>query len=238
MSPRAIATSANNQLLMHLASGDRQRFIAQCETVDLTISDVLCEQGDRVRYVYFPIDCFLSLITPIDDRVGFEVGMVGCEGMQGISLTLGVHVAPQRVLVQGSGSALRMTAAAFRRELSYSVLLQRVLARYMHVLMTQLAQTGACTRFHRLEERLARWLLMTDDRAQGCLLHLTHAFLAYMLGMQRAGITTAAVALRRKKLISYARGTITITNRRGLEQASCACYRIDQETNAEMLGRG
>ena len=236
MSPSAIAKPAANRLLMRLPRADRQRFIAQCETVDVAISDVLSEQGDRVRYVYFPIDCFLSLITPVADRGGFEVGMVGSEGMQGISLTLGVAVAPQCVLVQGAGSTLRMTAATFRRELKRSAPLQRVLARYLHVLMTQLAQTGACTRFHQLEERLARWLLMTDDRAPGHQLRLTHEFLAYMLGMRRVGITTAAGALQKKKLISYVRGIITIKDRSGLEDASCECYRIDQDTYAEMLG--
>jgi len=237
MSPSATAKpAAANRLLMRLPRAERQRFIAQCDTVNVAISDILCEPGDRVRYVYFPIDCFLSLITPVADHEGFEVGMVGSEGMQGISLTLGVAVAPQRVLVQGAGSMLRMKAATFRRELARSAPLQRVLARYLHVLMTQLAQTGACTRFHQLEERLARWLLMTDDRAPGHHLRLTHQFLAYMLGMRRVGITTAAGDLQKKKLISYVRGVITITDRNGLEDASCECYRIDQDTYTEMLG--
>ena len=236
MSPRTIAKPAANRLLMRLPRAERQRFIALCDTVDVAISDVLSEQGDRVDYVYFPIDCFLSLITPVADRGGFEVGMVGSEGMQGISLTLGVAVAPQCVLVQGAGSTLRMKAATFRRELKRSTPLQRVLARYLHVLMTQLAQTGACTRFHQLEERLARWLLMTDDRAPGHQLRLTHEFLAYMLGMRRVGITAAAGSLQKKKLISYVRGIITIKDRSGLEDASCECYRIDQDTYADMLG--
>jgi len=239
MPPRAATKPvAANRLLMRLPHADQQRFIAQCDTIDLVISDVLCEKGDRVLHVYFPIDCFLSLITPVDDRIGFEVGMVGAEGMQGISLTLGVDIAPQRVLVQGTGSALRMKASTFQRELVRNVPLQRVLARYLHVLMTQQAQTGACTRFHLLEKRLARSLLMTDDRAVGHQLHLTHSFLAYMLGMRREGITMAAGALQRKKLIRYVRGIITITNRSGLEDASCDCYRMDQETYAQMLGAG
>jgi len=227
-----------NRLLKRLPRVERQRIIAQCETLELFMSDVLCEQGDRVRHVYFPIDCFLSLITPVDDRVGFEVGMVGSEGMQGISLTLGVAIAPQRVLVQGTGSTLRMTAAAFRRELARSVPLQRVLARYLHVLMMQLAQTVACTRFHHIEERLARWLLMTYDRAPGHQLRMTHVFLACMLGMRREGITAAAGSLQKRKFIRYARGIVTITNRTGLEGASCECYRIDQDTYAATLGAG
>ena len=163
------------------------------------------------------------------------MGLVGREGMLGISLALGVTIAPQRALVQGSGSALRMSAAAFRRELAQSKSMRRVLDRYLYVLMCQLAQTGACTRFHRLEPRLARWLLMSHDRTIGDTFHLTHEFLAFMLGMRRVGITVAAGALQKMGLISYVRGAITICDRAGLEAAACACYRIDRESYARLL---
>jgi CRP-like cAMP-binding protein len=237
MSPHAIVpAAAANRLLTCLPYIDRQRLIDKCDAVDLVESEVLCERGDRIEHAYFPIESFISLITPIDQQAGFEVGMVGSEGMHGVSLALGVDVAPQRALVQGSGSALRMETAAFRRELARSAALRHLIDRYVYVLMSQMAQAGACTRFHLLEARVARWLLMTHDRAPGDAFHLTQEFLGYMLGMRRVGITKAAGALQDKNLISYTRGIITILDRAGLEAASCACYRIDRDAYTGVLG--
>jgi CRP-like cAMP-binding protein len=238
MPPRAIkAPAASNRLLARLPRIDRDRLIAQCEQVQLQESEVLNERGDRIRHVHFPIDSFVSLITPVDDHAGFEVGIIGAEGMLGVSLVLGVDVAPQRALVQGGGSAWRMTKGAFASELKRSPALHRLLDRYLYVLMAQLAQAGACTRFHLLEPRLARWLLMTHDRSVGVEFHLTQDFLGYMLGMRRVGITKAAGALQDQGLISYSRGTISVLDRAGLEAAACACYRIDCDAYATMLGR-
>jgi CRP-like cAMP-binding protein len=228
--------AAANRLLAHLPSIDRERLIARCDAVDLVESVVLYERGDRIDHVHFPIDGFISLITPMDRQTGLEVGMVGLEGMHGISVVLGVDIAPQRALVQGSGSALRMDIAVFRRELARSAALRRLLHRYVYVLMSQMAQTGACTRFHLLEARVPRWLLMTDDRAPGAAFHLTQEYLGYMLGTRRVSITQAASALQERGLISYTRGIITILDRAGLEAASCACYRIDRDTYTSVLG--
>lgn len=237
MSARATAPPVPaNHLLACLPHIDRERLIAHCDAVDLVESEVLCERGDRIGHVYFPIDSFISQITPIDHQAGFEIGMIGSEGMLGISLALGVDVAQQRALVQGAGSALRMQAAAFRRELARSASLRRLLNRYVYVLMVQMAQAGACTRFHLLEGRVARSLLMTRDRAPGDTFHLTQEFLGDMLGMRRVGITEAAGALQDKHLISYTRGTITIRDQAGLEAASCACYRIDRDAYTGVLG--
>ena len=237
VSSRANATPiAANRLLNCLQRIDRQHFIAQCEEVHLVDSEVLCERGDRIDYAYFPIEGYISLITPIDYQAGFEVGMVGLEGMHGISISLGVDIAPQRALVQGAGSALRLTTATFRRELGRSASLHRVMDRYTYVLMSQMAQVGACTRFQLLEARLPRLLLMAHDRTPGDTFHLTQEFLGYMLGMRRVGVTHAARALQNKELITYARGTITILDRGGLEAAACACYRIDRDAYTGVLG--
>ena len=236
MSSRTGAPLVANRLLAGLPITDRERCLAQCDEVELVDSVVLCERGDRIEHAYFPIASCISLITPIDHQAGFEVGMIGMEGMHGVSLALGVDIAPQRALVQGAGLSLRMDTATFRRELGRCAPLRRLLNRYLYVLMSQMAQAGACTRFHLLEARVARWLLMTHDRVVGDAFHLTQEFLGYMLGMRRVGITQAAGALQDRRLISYSRGAVTVLDRAGLEAAACACYRIDRDAYTSMLG--
>lgn len=219
-----------NWLLSALPSKERKHFIARCEPVDLVFADVLIDVGERILHVCFPTDSHISLISSIDRRASLEVALVGYEGMHGISLALGVAVSPVRAIVQGAGTALRMKAAPFLRELKNSPALQRKLNRYIYVQIKQLAQTAACTRFHTLEARLARWLLMTRDRTDTDELHITHQFLALMLGVRRVGITTAAGLLQKNNLITYSRGIIMVLDRSGLEAISCACYRTDKTT--------
>jgi CRP-like cAMP-binding protein len=206
------------QALQHMRSG--------LEPVQLIYGQILYEPNDQIRHVYFPLDCLASLLTAVDNDRSLEVGMVGNEGMVGMPVVLGIGVSAVRALVQGSGTALRMTAARFRLEFKKNVALQRALFRYTHLLMAQVSQTAACNRFHNAEARLARWLLMTSDRLHLNEFRLTHEFLSHMLGVRRVGVTKAAGALERRKLIIYSRGHIRILDRKRLEAAACTCYRI------------
>ncbi|HSD96713.1 MAG TPA: Crp/Fnr family transcriptional regulator [Sulfuricaulis sp.] len=232
----AMHTRATNSVLRALSPVDNKRLLAHSEQVDLTYGDILCEPGKQIRYVYFPNDGIISLLTPLDGHDSAEVGLVGREGMAGMALFLGVSVSPVRMLVQGTGTATRMKAVSFRKELKRNPVLQLELGHYLYAFMAQVTQTAACNRHHQLGERLARWLLMTHDRVQSNEYHLTQEFLAHMLGVRRVGVTRAAGLLQDKKLISYRRGNITILNRKGLERASCRCYRDVNNIRDRMLG--
>ena len=226
---------APNRLLAALPCADRQRMLAGCETVELVFAEHLTEPGELIRYVYFPTDSYISLVKPTRNGASLEVGLVGNEGMLGTSLLLGVAESPLLALVQGEGVSLRMHTQQFCDQLSLSPPLQTLLKRYVYVVMGQLAQTAACTRFHVVEARLARWLLMTHDRAHKNRIHATHEFLAYMLGVRRVGVTKAASSLQKQRLISYSRGNIAILDRAGLEAAACSCYQADKTSYAQVM---
>ena len=216
---------ARNRLLAALPARDYGRLLDGLAPVTLTYGDILYEPGERMRHVYFPSNSLVSLLTVVDGHHALEVGLVGCEGMLGTRLALGIGASPVRALVQGTGSAMRMTAARFLRELQRSPALRQAVLRFTDSLMTQITRTAGCNRFHRIEARLARWLLMTRERLPSNEFHLTQEFLADMLGVRRVGVTAAASALRRRKLIHYRRGDITILDQKALEAASCSCYR-------------
>jgi CRP-like cAMP-binding protein len=237
MTPRtdAAVVPSGNLLLAGLPPSESRRLIACCEPVELVFEDVLSDVGDRIRHVYFPTASFISLISSVDKGSRLEVGLVGTEGMYGVSLLLGVESTSLRALVQGAGPALRMDAAQFNRELKRSTALTKTLNAYLYVLMSQLAQMAACARFHVVEARLARWLLMTRDRAHSNEFRLTQEFLAYMLGVRRAGITHAASTLQQRKLIRYSRGKMKILDGRGLEAVSCECYSTANEIYSSLM---
>ncbi|KPF47794.1 Crp/Fnr family transcriptional regulator [beta proteobacterium AAP121] len=236
MQPTSAATPAQNHLIELLPARERGRLLALCEPVHLVLSEALQEAGAAAQHVYFPTEGFISLVSRVDEHPGLEVGMVGREGMVGTPLVLGVARVPARALVQGAGASWRIEAAAFTEELQASAALRQQLARYVYVLMAQAVSSAGCLRFHHVGQRLARWLLMSQDRAHRTQFHVTHEFLAYMLGVRRVGVTVAAGELQRRGLIQYQRGELTVTDRPGLEAAACSCYAADRAVYADQLG--
>lgn len=222
-------------MIARLPRQQRRDLLELCEPIQLALEAVLCEPGDKTRYVYFPTQSFISLVSIVDRKPFLEVGMIGREGMLGMQLALGVATVPLRALVQGAGAAWRINSRVFTRELDNNPPLRRILNLYTYVLMAQFAGAAACLRFHLIEQRLARWLLMTQDRAQTDRFHVTHEFLSYMLGVRRVGVTAAAGDLQRRGLIEYHRGDLQVLNRAGLEKMSCSCYATDLGVYREQL---
>lgn len=213
-----------NRLINRLPSRERNSILGICEPVDMLFASALCEPQQILQHVYFPLSGFISLSATVEGHHPLGTRLIGNEGMLGATLVLGVDNVPLRGVVQGPGSALRISAAQFLRAASKNSHLARSIHRYLYLSLVELAQTTACTHFHGVEPRLARWLLMIHDRAHADHFHLTHEFLADLLGVRRSSVTVAAGALQRRNLIHYTRGEITILNRKGLEATSCACY--------------
>jgi CRP-like cAMP-binding protein len=227
-----LPAAAENRLLAALPEKDYARLKGSLELVTVSFGDVLYEPDERMRFVYFPSSCLVSLLTLVEGNRCLEVGLVGREGMIGARLALGATTSSVRALVQGTGTAMRMNAEDFLRELRRSQPLQRVLLQFTDNLMAQIGQTAVCNRFHVVEARVARWLMMTADRMRCASFHLTHGFIADMLGVRREGVTVAAIELQRRGVIRYRRGNITVLDHRGLEAACCPCYRHLQRMEA------
>ncbi|WP_338758731.1 Crp/Fnr family transcriptional regulator [Massilia sp. METH4] len=225
-----------NRLLASLPEEDLAQIEALCETVEAEVGEVLYEPGQAIAWIYFPIDALVSLLAVAEGRMTLEVGSVGREGMIGASVALGHRQAQVRAVVQRAGTVLRMAAEDFRREFARIESLQHLLHRYTDTLLAQAIQIAVCSRFHVLEARLARSLLITRDRLQSEKFHLTHEFLAHALGVRRVGVTKAASALQNQKLITYSRGNIEILDSSGLEAVSCGCYELVKENGTIGMG--
>ena len=219
-----------NHLIESLPRKDRLGLLSVCKRVELGLAAVLSEPGMSMHHAYFPTEGFISLVARIEGSPGVEVGMIGSEGMLGAHFALGVSLSPLHAVVQGPGLAWQVSAGALQRELRDSAALRQELGRYIYVLMEQLAHSAGCLRFHLIGPRLARWLLMSQDRSRSDCFRVTHEFLAYMLGVRRVGVTTAAGALQKEGLIAYRRGEVTILDRSGLQAAACGCYAADRHT--------
>jgi CRP-like cAMP-binding protein len=231
--PAAKKVSIPNHLLAALSRSDYQKLLRVLEPVKLGFGDILYESHARIHHVYFPNDCFVSMLTTVDTGQAAEVGLIGSEGMIGIPMALGVAVSPFRAVVQGAGTAMRMTTASFRRNFMSSVGLQKEVFLFTHLLMIQVAQTAACNRFHVVTQRMARWILMTRDRVDSNEFRIPQDFLALMLGVRRVGVSMAMCSLRDHKVIRYRRGTITILDHGGLVAIACGCYKLVKDIYAE-----
>ena len=226
-----------NSLLARLSKADREHILRVGEEVDLEFGKPISESYEPIQYAYFPTTSYISLITPKGAAESLEVGLVGSEGVFGITVLLGIDASPLRGLVQGAGKALRVQVDKFRRAASARRTFGRVAHAYLYVLIAQIAQTAACGRYHSLEARLGRWLLMTHDRAGEDTFRITHEFLAQMLGVRRAGVTEAAGLLQKRKLIQYRHGVVRILNRKAIEALSCPCYEAFNQLYVQYLGK-
>jgi CRP-like cAMP-binding protein len=225
-----------NRILNALSRDEYEHLAAYLEPVNLAPAEVLYHPEQPITHVHFPNRGTVSLVTTFEDGGGVEVGMVGNEGMFGVSVFLGSISTPLEAVVQLPGDGLRMRANVLKKEFQKGGQLQDLLLRYTQAFITQVAMTAACNRIHTVEERLVRWLLMCRDRSHSENLELTHEFIATMLGTRRAGITEAAGLLQSRGLIKYYRGHITILDREGLEAASCECYPIVKNEFARLVG--
>jgi CRP-like cAMP-binding protein len=226
-------TLNGNRILTALPVEEYERISPHLEPVSLSLGEILFRPEDQLHHVYFPTNAIVSLLTDLEDGSGMEVGLVGKEGMIGVSAFLGGRET-KLATVQGEGEALKIRAEKLREEFQSSGAMQMALLRYAHALMTQISQSAVCNVRHPVEGRLARWLLMYSDRSKDEFF-LTHEFMANMLGVRRASISVVANKLQKMGFIRYQRGHITILDRKGLEDFACECYPAVKEKYEDFL---
>jgi CRP-like cAMP-binding protein len=229
-----LQTLTENRLLAALPRGEYERLAPHLEEVSLTLSQILFRPGDEIAYAYFPTNSIVSLLTDLSDGSGMEVGLVGREGLAGISAILGGSET-KVATVQAVGNAFKIRVDALREEFGRGGALQNGLLRYTHALMTQISQSVVCNARHPLPGRLARWLLMYHDRLERDEFDLTHEFMAHMLGVRRSGVSEVANELQKMGFISYRHGHVRILDRKGMEEFACECYPVVKEKYDDFL---
>ena len=225
-----------NWLLDALPTADYDRLLNDLQPVSFDLGDVVYESGGMMDHVYFPTTCHVSLLYTMINGVTAEMGLVGNEGVVGIALFMGGDTTPNRAVVQGAGTALKLKAKAMHSEFSRGGEFQDLLLRYTQAMITQISQTAVCNRLHTVEQRLCRWLLMTHDRTHSDELQMTQEFISHMLGVRREGVTHAAQNLQEQGLISYVRGHIMILDRQKLEASVCECYEVVRVEHKRIFG--
>jgi CRP-like cAMP-binding protein len=224
--PTAVSYPAGNRLLAALPRAECERLIPHLDLVHLPRGKILFEAGALIRHAYFPLQGVISLLGMTENGETVEVAMVGNEGMVGIPVILGIKVALHRSMVQIPADVLKIRSEVISLEFNRNGKLQGLLLGFTHSLIAQISQSATCNRFHTVEKRLSRWLLVIDDRVRYQTFYLTQEFIAQMLGTPRTVVTVAANKLQDAGFIRYRRGRITILNRQGLESAACECYGI------------
>src|SRR6266540_4379856 len=222
----ALCCRIKNRLLAALPHEEYKRLQPQLELIQLSKRRTLYEAGDRIRHAYFLNSGMGSLLAITESGATVEIAMVGNEGMLGLPVVLRSHTTPYRIMIQMPGDAMRIKAEAILAEFKRGGELQDLLLSYTQALITQISQSAVCNRFHTMEKRLCRWLLIAHDRVDGDTFHLTQEIISYMMGAPRTAVTMAAGTLQDAGLIRYKRGKITILDRTALEEAACECYGI------------
>ncbi len=227
-----------NFLLAALPVAEFTRVYSKLEPVSFKLGDVIFESGDKLEYAHFPTTAITSLLYIMENGATAEIGVIGNDGVSGHALFLGGDSMPNRAVIQSAGDAYRMKAKDLKAEFALGGMFQKMLLRFTQALMTQISQTAVCNRLHPLEQQLCRWLLLSHDRLDSDKLVMTHDLISNMLGVRREGVTLAAQKLAKKNLIKNVRGTITVIDRNGLEEAVCECYEVVNTEYNRLLGRG
>lgn len=227
-----------NHLLAALPEDELARVSSKLEPVSMKLGEVIYESGDTLTYIHFPTTAIISLLYIMENGATAEIGVIGNDGVSGCALFLGGDSMANRAIIQSAGDAFRMKAADVKVEFARGGTFQKMLLRYTQALLAQISQTAVCNRLHSLEQQLCRWLLLSHDRLDSDKLVMTHDLISNMLGVRREGVTLAAQKLAKRGLIKNARGTITVIDRQGLENAVCECYRVVNAEYDRLLGRG
>jgi len=227
-----------NHLLAALPAAEFTRVHSKLELISFDLGEVIFESGDRLHHVHFPTTAITSLLYIMENGATAEIGVIGNDGVCGYALFLGGDSMANRAVTQSAGEAFRMSAKDVKAEFALGGMFQKILLRYTQALMTQISQTAVCNRLHSLEQQLCRWLLLSHDRLDSDKLVMTHDLISNMLGVRREGVTLAAQKLAKRDLIKNVRGTITVIDRQGLEEAVCECYEVVNTEYNRLLGRG
>lgn len=227
-----------NHLLAALPAKEFDIIERKLKPVSFELGEYIYEFGEKMDYVYFPTTMIISLLYIMENGATAEIGVVGNDGLLGIALFMGGETTTNRAVVQSAGDAFKMSAEDMKAEFNKGGVFQKLLLRYTQGLMTQISQTAVCNRLHSVEQQLCRWILLSHDRLQNDKLEMTHDLISNMLGVRREGVTLAAQKLAKRKLIKNSRGTITIIDRPGLEEAVCECYAVVNIEYNRLLGRG
>ena len=225
----------NNALINLLPKQNQESLLSEAELIELALSQKICTVGESITHILFPINCFISITQSIDHYPPIEVGMIGREGLLGAEAVLGNHTNPFSALVQGAGSAWKLESHFFLNQVKKDPQLRDIINAYLTVRINQLGLSAACEHFHTIGPRLAKWLLMSEDRAQSSTFQMTHEFISLMLGIRRVGVTTTAADFRRRGLIDYHRGQIKILNRGALKAEACSCYQKNRKIYSSLI---